>query len=156
MFAFSIGQKFNQQHWLKDALTKLQKLPVSTWIDNPTILSSMSPPDMIIALRLREHTHLSRFELICFRPEAVHTDGCHHSKECSFLWELASTLSVVPWTADTSYNPVDLYLFIQDPEVGGMGDGCSKMSREAALAKRRFYVHQQGVERAMELANLSQ
>lgn len=66
MLALSIGQKFNRRHWLKDALTKLQHIPVSMWIDNSTILSWMSPHEMTITLQLRECMHLSQFELICF------------------------------------------------------------------------------------------
>ena len=57
----------------------------------------------------------------------------------------------MPRIAHRTYHPVDLYLFIQDLEVEGMGDGCAKMSREAALASNQFYTDLRGVEKAIEL-----
>jgi hypothetical protein len=154
MLAFSIGRKFNRQAWLKDALTKLQRIPISTWIDNSKILSWMSPHDMITVLRLREHMYQARLELICFRPDAVHADGCHNSQECSFLWDLAWGLSVVPRIAHKTYNPVDLFLFIGDFEVEGMANGCVKASKEAVLASNRFYRDIRGVDKALELISV--
>ena len=126
-------------------------MPISTWINDSTILSWMSPHDMIIALRLREHMHLSRLELIRFRPEAAHTDSCRNPQECSFLWELTWSFSIVPRIAHNTYNAVDLYLFIKDLEVEGMGKGCAKASRDAAAASGRFYPDIEGVDKALEL-----
>ena len=82
-----------------------------------TLTSWMSPHEMTIALRLQECMHLSRFELICFRPEAVHTDDCRGLQECSFLWDISWALGVVPRIAHKTYNPVDLFLFIKDIKV---------------------------------------
>jgi len=81
----------------------------------------------------------SRLELIRFRPEAVHAGGCQNSQECSFLWELAWSLSIVPRISHKTYSPVELFLFIKNLEVEGMGNGCVEASREAALASNRFY-----------------
>ena len=106
---------------------------------------------MIIVLRLREYMHLSRLELIRFRPGAVHTADCRNLQECSFLWDLSWALSVVPRIAHKTYNPVDLFMFIRDLEVEGMGKGCAEASRDAAIASSRFYVDLQGVEKALEL-----
>ena len=151
MLAFSLGRKFKRTSWLKDALTRLQEIPVSTWVEDSEILSWMSPHDMIIVLRLREHLHLSRFELICFRPPAVHTDRCKNLQECSFLWDLAWYFNVVPRIAQKGYKSVKVYLFVKEFEVEGMGDGCAKASREAALDSNKFYTDIRGVEKALEL-----
>ena len=151
MLALSIGRKFDQRLWLQDALTNVQRMPISTWIDDPTILSWMSPHDMTIALRLRENFNLSRLELICFRPDAVHAPGCWNQQVCSFHWELSWALSVVPRIAHKTYKPVDLFLFIKELVVDEMGKGCAEASREAALATNRFYTDLRGVEKALEL-----
>jgi len=111
----------------------------------------MSPHDMTVVLRLREHMHLSRLELICFRPEASHTADCQNSQKCSFLWELSWALSVVPRIAHKTYSPAEVFLFVTELEVDGMGKGCAKASREAAIASNRFYVDLRGVEKALEL-----
>jgi hypothetical protein len=51
MLAFSIGRRLNRP-WIEDALSKLQRIPISTWIDDPVILSWMTPHDMTITLCL--------------------------------------------------------------------------------------------------------
>lgn len=96
MLAFCIGRKFNQNRWLRDALTRLQQIPIVSWVDNPEILSWMSPHDMLIILRLRESAHMYRLEFACFQPSAVHTNHCQNQEECSFLWEISWVLTVVP------------------------------------------------------------
>jgi len=151
MLAFSIGRKFHRKAWLEEALTKLQRMPISTWIDNPTVLSWMSPHDMIVVLRLREHMHLSRLDLICFRPEASHTANCKNKEQCSFHWDLSWALSVVPRIAHKTYSPAEVFMFITGLEVAGMGEGCAKASRTAAIASNRFYVDLRGIEKALEL-----
>ena len=52
MIAFTIGRKFSQSHWLRDALNELQQMPIVSWINNPRILSWMSPHDMMVIFRL--------------------------------------------------------------------------------------------------------
>lgn len=151
ILTFSIGRKLNQQSWLKDALTNIQRIPISTWINDSAILSWMSPHDMIVVLRLREHAYLSRLELVGYRPQAVHTPDCQNSEDCSFHWELSWALSVVPRIAHKTYRPVDLFLFIRDLQVAGMGKGCDQASREAALKSSKFYNDLHGVEKALAL-----
>jgi hypothetical protein len=151
MLAFSIGRKFNQSSWLRDALTQLQEMPVISWADNPEILSWMSPHDMLIVLRLREHMHMYRLEFVCFRPPAVHTDSCEKQEECSFLWEISWALTVIPRIAHKSYSPGELLLFVRDLEVEGMEKGCVEVSRNHALMSDRFYGYSRGVDRALQL-----
>ena len=57
----------------------------------------------------------------------------------------------MPRIAHKTYKAVDLYLFVNDLKVEGMGIGCAEASREAALASNKFYVDLRGVERALEL-----
>lgn len=151
ILAFSIGQKFNQPSWLRDALKGIQRVPISTWINDPTILSWMSPHDMIVVLRLREHTHLSRLDLLSFRPPAVHTPDCKNLQACSFHWELAWAFSVVPRIAHKTFHPLDLFLFVKELEVTGMGRGCDAASRDAALLSNKFHSDYYGVEKALGL-----
>jgi len=151
MLAFSIGRKFSQSRWLRDALNKLQQLPITSWVDNPRILSWMSPHDVLVIFRLREHIHALRLEFVCFRPPAVHTPDCKNSQECSFLWELSWALTVVPRIAHSSYSPGELLLFVRDLQVDGMGKGCVEASRGEALMSERFYAHIRGVDKAFQL-----
>src|SRR5882757_5166179 len=83
VLTFSIARKFDQKHWLKDALANIQRGPISTWIDDPKILSWMAPHDMIVIIRLRDHMYSHRLELARFRPSAVHVPECRNSVECS-------------------------------------------------------------------------
>lgn len=151
MLAFSIGRKFDRPDWLRDALARLQHMPVSTWVDQPQFLPWVSTHDALIVLRLREYTHMSRLEFICFRPPAVHATGCQNSQECAFLWELSWALNVVPRIAHISHCPVELLLFVRDLEVEGMGEGCAEASRDDALRSDRFYRHTRGVDKALQL-----
>lgn len=151
MLALSIGRKFNRSRWLRDALNKLQDLPIRTWVDNPLILSWMSPQDMLIVFRLREHAHALRLEFVCFRPPAIHTQGCKNAEECSFLWELSWAMTVVPRIAHSSYSPGELFMFVKELWVDGMGTGCCEESREEALKSDRFYGHLRGVDKALRL-----
>lgn len=151
ILAFSIGQKFSQPSWLRDALKGIQRVPISTWINDSTILSWMSPHDMIVVLRLREHTHLSRLDLVSFRPPAIHTSDCKDLQTCSFHWDLAWAFSVVPRIAHKTFRPLELYLFVRDLEVTGMGKGCDTASRDAALRSNKFHSDYHGVEKALEV-----
>ena len=151
MLALSIGRKFNRSRWLRDALNKLQQLPIGTWVDNPRILSWMSPQDMLIVFRLREHAHTLRLEFVCFRPPAIHTPDCKNVEECSFLWELSWALTIVPRIAHSSQSPAELFLFVKDLQVNGMGEGCCEESRDEALKSERFYAHHRGVDKALKL-----
>jgi len=151
MLAFSIGRKFNRLSWLRDALTKLQRMPIAPWVDDPQILSWVSPHDMVIVLRLREYTHMSRLEFICFRPPAVHAAGCENKQQCSFLWDLSWALTVIPRVSHESYTPVDVLLFVRGLEVEGMGEGCAEASRDDALRSDRFFSSSRGVDKALRL-----
>lgn len=151
MLAFSIGRKFNQTSWLRDALTGLQQIAVTSWVDNAKILSWVSPHDVLIVLQLREYTHMYRLEFACFRPPAVHTASCQDPQQCSFLWEASWALTVVPQIAHRSYSPGELLLFVRDLEVVGMGEGCAEVSREEALRSDRFYGYSRGVDKALQL-----
>ena len=151
MLAFSIGRKFNRDRWLRDALNALQQLPIRSWVDSPRILSWMSPEDMLVIFRLREHAQILRLEFIRFRPPAIHTPHCKNTVECSFLWELSWTMTVVPRIAHSSCSPGELILFVRDLRVDGMGEGCCKESRDEALRSDRFYAHIRGVNKALQL-----
>ena len=151
VLAFSIGRKFNQKPWLKDALNNIQLTPVSTWIENPTILSWMAPHDLIVILRLREYTYLSRLDLVCFRPPAVHTSSCRNMQECSFHWDLAWALGVVPRIAHKTFNLNHMFGFVMDLKVDNMGEGCTKLSKDAALDSGKFYTDIRGVNKALNL-----
>ena len=151
MLAFSIGRKFERSRWLRDALNRLQQLPIVTWVDNPQILSWMSPQDMLVVVRLREHAHTLRLEFVCFRPPAIHAPDCRNPEECAFLWELSWALTVVPRIAHSSYSPGELMMFVWVLKVDGMGRGCCEGSRDEALRSDRFYAHTRGVDRALRL-----
>ena len=151
MLAFSIGRKFNQKGWLRDALRKLQEIPVTSWVDDPQVLEWAMPHDVLVVLRLREYTHISRLEFVCFRPPAVHATGCKNPQECSFLWDLAWALTVVPRIAHESYSPGELLLFVRDLEVEGMAERCVKASRDDTLRSDRFYVYDRGITKAIQL-----
>lgn len=151
MLAFSIGRKFNQSRWLRDALYKLRRLPIRTWIEDPRVLSWVSPHDMMITFRLREHAHKLRLEFICFRPPVVHNPDCRNMEECSFLWELSWALTVILRIAHSSFNPSELLLFVRELQVDGMGTGCVEASRDAALRSDRFYVCRRGVDEVLRL-----
>ena len=151
MLAFSIGRKFNQTNWLRDALTKLQRLPVTSWVNDAQILEWMTLHDALIVLRLREYEHMSRLEFVCFRPPAVHAPGCDNPEECSFLWELSWAFTVVPQIVHESHSTGELLLFVRGLEVEGMGKGCTEASRDDALRSDRFYGYDQGVNKALQL-----
>lgn len=153
MLAFSIGRRFNQYHWLRDALTKLQLIPIGTWVEKPEILSWVSPQDVLVIFRLREYTHMSRLEFACFRPPAIHLPDCKNQQECSFLWEVSWALTVVPRITHSSYSPIDLLLFVRELEVEGMGRGCVEASRGAASMSDRFFTYSRGVDKALKLIN---
>lgn len=151
VLAFSVGRKFNQKSWLKDALRDIQRTPVSTWVENPVILSWMAPHDLIVILRLREYTHLSRLDLICYRPPAVHTASCQNLQECSFHWDLSWALGVVPRVAHKTFDLSSVFGFIANLRVDGMGEGCAELSRGAAVQSDKFYADFRGVTKALEL-----
>ena len=151
---FSIARKFNQPSWVRDALTGIQQTPISTWINNTTILSWMVPHDMIVILRLREHASSSRLELIRYRPSAVHTSNCKNLDQCSFHWDLSWAFSVVPRMAHKTFAPVDVYLFIKEMEVKDMGEGCAEASKEAALRSSMFFADMDGVRKAIRLLDI--
>ena len=151
MLAFSIGRKFNQSRWLRDALRQLQEIPIGTWVGKPQILSWVSPDDALIVFRLREYTNMSRLEFVCFRPPAVHSQDCKNQQQCSFLWEVSWALTVVPRIAHSSYNPGDLISFVRGLKVDGMGKGCVEMSRNEALMSDRFFAYRHAVDKALQL-----
>jgi len=153
MLAFSIGRKFNQSTWLRDALNKLQQIPIATWVESPRILSWVSPHDALVVFRLREYTHMSRLEFACFRPPAVHALDCKNKKECSILWEVSWALTVVPRITHSSYSAGELLLFVRDLKVDGMRKECVEASRDAALMSDRFYAYGRGVDKALKLIN---
>lgn len=153
MLAFCIGRKFNRSNWLRDALGKLQQLSIGTWVDDQQILSWMSPEDMLIVFRLREHAHMLRLEFVRFRPSAIHAPGCKNQEECSFLWELSWALTVVPRIAHSSCSPGELLLFVRDLQVDRMGKGCCEESKDEALRSDRFYAHLDGVGKALRLTH---
>jgi len=151
MLAFSIGRKFNRMGWLRNALTQLQQIPIASWVNDVQVLTWTSPHDVLVVLRLREYTHMSRLEFVCFRPPAVHAPGCNDPVECSFLWELSWALTVVPQIAHESHSPGKLLLFVRDMEVEGMGMGCTEASKDDALRSDRFYGYNRGVDKALQL-----
>jgi len=141
MLPFSIGKKFGQVRWLRDALNKLQLMPIGTWVNNPQILSWMSPHDMVVVFRLREHIHTLRLDFVCFRPLAVHYSNCKNSQECSFLWELSWALTVIPRIANSPYGPGELLLFVRDLQVDGMEKGCWGIEGRGLEVRQVLRIH---------------
>lgn len=153
MLAFTIGRKFSQSHWLRDALNTLQQIPIGTWVEDPRILKWTSPHDALVVFRLREYTHALRLEFACFRPPVVHAPECTNQHECSFLWEASWALTIVPRITHSSYSPGELLMSVRDLHVDGMGKGCVEASRDEALRSDRFYMHTRGVDKALQLIN---
>lgn len=54
---------------------------------------------------------------------------------------------MVPWIAHKTFHPLDLFLFVKELEVTGMGKGCGTVSRDAALLSNKFHSDYYSVER---------